>query len=92
MYIQSDIIAGRAEGAALTGIFEDGFVLADEKLRAELAAQYPETWERMQIRRRFMKEVVGLDIAEELLPMSILCGVYFPFLMDLGRVFALREE
>jgi len=92
MYIQSDIIAGRAEGAALTGIFEDGFVLADEKLRAEIAEQYPETWERMQIRRRFIREVVGLDIAEELLPMSNLCGVYFPFLMDLGRVFALREE
>ena len=92
MYIQSDIIAGRAEGAALTGIFEDGFVLADEALRKELAEQYPETWERMQIRRRFMTDVVGIDLAEEMLPMSNLCGVYFPFLMDLSRVFALREE
>ncbi|HWQ57790.1 MAG TPA: hypothetical protein VN540_02130 [Clostridia bacterium] len=92
MYIQSDIIGSRADGAPLTGIFEDGYVLADEALRAELAESYPETWERIQRRRRFMTEVVGMKLSLDVLPMSNTCGIYHPFMMNGSRIFALREE
>lgn len=91
MYIQSDIIGVRSHGAALSGIFEDGYVLADEALRAELSKEYPETWSRILRRRQFMQDVVGLHISEELLPMSNTCGVYHPFMLDGERIFALRE-
>ncbi|HOS17996.1 MAG TPA: hypothetical protein PK438_01805 [Clostridia bacterium] len=92
MYIQSDIIGSRGQGAPLTGIFEDGYVLADGKLRAALAQGYPETWERIQRRRAFMTGVVGMKLSPDVLPMSNTCGVYHPFMMDGSRIFALREE
>ncbi len=92
MYIQSDIIGSRQEGAPLTGIFEDGYVLADEALRADLAEGYPETWERIERRRRFMSEVVGMKLSPDVLPMSNTCGVYHPFMMDGNRIFAFSEE
>ena len=42
---------------------EDGIVLADETLRAELASRYPACWKRIEMRRNFMKEVVGITLA-----------------------------
>lgn len=92
MYIQSDIICNPSSGVALTGIFEDGYVLADEALRADIAAHYPETWARMQSRRAFMRDVVGLKLSEDVLPMSNSCGAYHPFMLDATRIMALREE
>ena len=91
MYLQSDIIAKGGTSGELTGIFEDGYVLADETLRMELAQQYPQVWERICKRRRYIQDVIGLHIGEDLLPMSNTCGVYFPFYLDNTRVFALRE-
>jgi len=42
-------------------------VLADASLRASLKAQYPDCFARCRKRRSFMIDVLGIDLAEEVL-------------------------
>lgn len=88
-FMQVDIIAS-SSNPVRTGICEDAVVIAGEGLRAELKAQYPEVYERIQTRRQVMKEVLGINLHEDVLPMSNLNGVYYPFLLNTEVVFANR--
>lgn len=88
-FMQADIIA-HGEGPVRTAICEDAVVAAGEKLREELRLEYPETYERIQARRKAMKEELGIRLHEDVLPMSNLNGAYFPFLLNTDMVFSKR--
>jgi hypothetical protein len=78
MALQCDIIpAPMPNGWALN--CEDGVALADAALRAELAAQYPAMWLRIQARRAWMREHAGITLADEVLPLSNAAGCLAPF-------------
>ncbi len=49
---------------------EDTAAIGDAALRAEIQAKFPEMWQRIQARRRLMTEALGLQLAEEILPLS----------------------
>jgi hypothetical protein len=69
MAIQVDVIP--ATGTVYhTSNIEDSLVLADEPLRQAFAAQYPEAWGRIQARRAFMQDVLGIRLKPEVLPFS----------------------
>ena len=68
---------------------EDGIAIADETLRKELAEQYPETWARIQTRREWMKNELGIELKEEILPMSDLLGDYRPYMFN--REYGLKK-
>jgi hypothetical protein len=79
--IQADIIpVSRANGICVN--MEDGLVLADEKLRAELERRYPDVYRRCQARRRFMIDDLGYELSESVLPLGNIPGAYFPCLLD----------
>ena len=80
MMLQVDIIPSLAGYGGANA--EDGIALADEALRRELQRQYPRTWERMEDRRRYMKEELGIELKEEVLPLSDLCGYMRPYLLN----------
>lgn len=67
---------------------EDGLAIADEKMRREIAQMAPRCWERIQSRRKMMREVLNIDISEEVLPLSDLAAVCFPYFADLTIVLA----
>ena len=69
---------------------EDGYVIADAELRADLAAGFPGVAARCADRARFMRERIGLDVPETLLPLADTCGIIAPWLLDPGLVIALR--
>jgi hypothetical protein len=85
MALQVDIIPATGTPYFTTNI-EDGIALADEPLRAAFAAGYPEAWARIVARRRFMTEVLGFDLAPEVLPFSNLPACLAPFLLRPDRV------
>jgi len=89
-YMQVDIIASSSDPVR-SAICEDCVIFAGEKLRAELKEQYPETWARIQERREAMK-YLGIDLHEDVLPMSNLNAAMFPFMLNTNKVFALEEE
>ena len=76
MTLQLDIIP--ATGTAYhTSNIEDGVALADDALRAELARAYPGLWQRVETRRAFMADALGIRLRPEVLPLSNLAG-YLP--------------
>jgi hypothetical protein len=84
MALQCDIIPATGSPYFTTNI-EDGVALADETLRAEFAASYPEAWDRVQARRRFMAQVLGIDLHPDVLPFSNLAAYLPPFLLGPDR-------
>jgi Xaa-Pro aminopeptidase len=59
---------------------EDGYVIADEALRAMLEETHPLVAARIEMRRTFMREA-GFAVPESLLPLSDTCGVVAPYLL-----------
>ena len=49
---------------------KDGVVFADAALRTELKAHHPAVVERIEARRRFVREAVGIPIEDPILPLS----------------------
>jgi hypothetical protein len=78
--IQQDIIPVPRDSKAVINM-EDGFVLADEALRAELEAFDPGLVDRCEARRAFMEEL-GYELSPDVLPLSNIPGAYFPFLLE----------
>lgn len=87
MVMQLDIIPV-VKGPFCYANVEDGVVLADEKLRAELETKYPDLWRRVQTRRHFMTEVIGIEPHESVLPLSNIPGWFPPYALNTRNIFA----
>jgi hypothetical protein len=84
MLLQCDIIpAGAPAGWAAN--CEDTLAVADAHLRAELAERHPEAWSRIQVRRQFMRDRLGIEIADEVLPLSTAPAYFPPFWLSPGN-------
>ncbi|HVG47231.1 MAG TPA: hypothetical protein VM899_03720 [Rubellimicrobium sp.] len=69
MVFQVDVIpTPMPPGAALN--CEDAVAIADAGLRAEIAARHPEVWARIEARRAFLRDGLGVPLKECLLPLS----------------------
>ena len=90
MALQVDVIPATGTDYFTTNI-EDGVAVADEPLRAALAAAYPETWRRIEARRRFMAESLGIELHPDVLPFSNIPGWLPPFLLAPGRAMTLAS-
>jgi hypothetical protein len=88
MCLQVDIIPATGTAYFTTNI-EDGLALADETLRAELASRYPDAWDRIQARRAFMAESLGIELHPDVLPFSNIPSYLPPFLLRPDRVMTL---
>jgi hypothetical protein len=89
MALQCDIIPATGTEYFTTNI-EDGIALAGAALRKEFATRYPEAWARIEKRRAFMRDALGIGLKPEVLPMSNVPAWLPPFWLASGRVMALR--
>ena len=87
MAMQCDVIPGHPVYGSTR--MEDGYVIADAALRADLAAKYPAVAARCAQRAQFMKTVIGLDVPDTLLPLADTCGIVAPYLLDPAQMIAL---
>lgn len=69
---------------------EDTVVIADESLRADLRTRHPAVFFRIQARAAFMRNVMGFDVPETMLPLSDMAGIAPPFFFSPERLIALR--
>ena len=89
MALQCDIIP--ATGTAyFTSNIEDGVALADAEMRAAFKAKYPEAWKRIESRRAFMGEKLGITLKPEVLPFSNIPTWLPPFWLAPDKVMAMR--
>lgn len=68
---------------------EDGIVIADASLQAELRDRHPSVLERCLARRHFMRDTIGLDVPDTVLPLSDTAGIVPPYFFSPNRVLAL---
>ena len=87
MAMQMDVIPGHPVYGSTR--MEDGYLIADAALRADLAARFPALMARCTARATFMRQVIGLQVPECLLPMADTCGIVAPYLLDPAQVIAL---
>ena len=81
MALQVDIIPATGTDHFTTNI-EDGIALADDGLRATPSQpRYPAAWARIQARRRFMDEALGIALHPDVLPFSNIPAYLPPFLL-----------
>ena len=78
MALQVDVIPSTGTDYYTSNI-EDTIALADEAQRAEFAERYPEAWRRIEQRRAFMADVLGIRLKPEVLPFSNLPAYLPPF-------------
>ncbi|MGZ9810280.1 hypothetical protein ACXN5S_07415 [Pseudoroseicyclus sp. H15] len=69
MPFQVDVIpVPQKAGQALN--CEDAVVFADDTLRGEIAAKHPEVWARIEARRAFLADQIGVALKPSILPLS----------------------
>ncbi len=78
MALQVDVIPATSTPYYTTNI-EDGIALADEALRQAFEQKYPDAWLRIQKRRAFMHDVLGIRLKPEVLPFSNIPAYLPPF-------------
>jgi hypothetical protein len=87
--IQCDIIP--AVGAPYySANIEDGIALLDDAGRSELREKFPQVWGRVEARRAFMGDVLGIRLKPEVLPFSNLAAAMPPYWLAPERIFARR--
>jgi Xaa-Pro aminopeptidase len=85
MVFQVDVIPATGTDYFTTNI-EDGVALADASLRATFAAAYPDAWGRIQARRTFMADALGIELHPDVLPLSNIPAYLSPFVLSPDRV------
>lgn len=81
MAIQCDTIpAPMTAGLSLN--CEDTVFIADKQLRKELSEKYPSLWSRIKARKKFMRNEIGINISDDILPFSSTPGYYAPLFLS----------
>lgn len=88
MYLQVDIIPRSPH--YFSSRMEEGIVIADSELREQLHRSYPDVYHRCMARRRFMTEVLGFVLPDEILPLSNMPGIVPPFFLNYQMVLTLK--
>ena len=88
MAMQMDVIPGHPVHASTR--LEDGYVIADEALRADLGRDFPEVLARCGARAGFMREGLGMEVPDTLLPLADTCGVLAQFFLAADLVMTRR--
>lgn len=85
MALQMDIIPTNTH-AFVAANAEDGIVLADESLRTRWKNEFPESWKRIELRKKWMQEKLGINLKPEVLPLSNIPACFSPYLLEPGRL------
>lgn len=66
---------------------ESGIALADETLRNQIKAEYPDLYDGFMKRRAYIEDVLGIKLHPEVLPMNDTVAYYRPFMLNKKRAF-----
>lgn len=86
MVLQMDIIPVSHGPFCYTNA-EDGVVLADARLQAELAARFPDCWRRLVTRQDWVRRTLGISLHDTVFPLADTTGWFAPYALDLAQAF-----
>lgn len=61
---------------------EGGIVLADQQLKTDMKDNYPKMWTRFEKRRKYVTEILGIELNEDILLMGNATPYLRPYLLD----------
>lgn len=70
---------------------EDGVVIMDSSLQEQMQHEYPQVWRRLSSRKKYMNNVLGICLKEDVFPMSDLCGYVRPYLLNKSVNFCVKK-
>ena len=70
---------------------EDGIVIADTDLQGKLGAQYPECFSRCVKRREYMRNTLGIEVADEVLPLSNMPAIVPPYFFSPNQILVIEK-
>lgn len=88
MVMQMDVTAAHPVFGSTR--MEDGNIIADATLRAELVAQRPAVAAPCAQRARWMRDAVGMPVPETFMLPEDTCGIIAPWLLDAGQIVTLK--
>ena len=74
----------------MTTHVEDGLIIADEELQAEVKEIAPDTFARMSERKKVISEMINFEFPDETLLLSDLNGILNPFMADVSTIYAVK--
>jgi hypothetical protein len=86
--LQTDIIASRAD-PVMTAICEDTVIVADDDFRKTLKRAYPGVYARIEKRTKMVRELLNIPVSDDVLAVSPLTGVMFPYMLNTSLVYTL---
>jgi hypothetical protein len=87
--LQTDIIAA-GSNPVMTAICEDTVIVADGAFRKKVKDAYPGVYARIEARGKMIREILNIPVSDDLMPVSPLAGVMFPYMLDPSKVYALE--
>lgn len=90
MLMQIDIIPCVAGYQGVSA--ESTVLIADDKLKLEIKTQYPDMWNRMQERTKYIKEELGVNLSKDILPMCSTLAYLRPYLLAKDIALAIEED
>lgn len=60
-------------------------LLADEYLQKQIQAEAPKLWHRIQSRRNYIKNELGIQLSPDVLPMTSTVAYLRPLLFEKGK-------
>lgn len=70
---------------------ESTIALADESLRMEIQKEEPELWARIEKRRNYLEQVLGIQLHPDVLPMCSTVAYLRPFLLEKGKAMHVKN-
>ena len=90
MVLQSDIIpTGIRPGWTVN--CEDTVAIADAALRGEIEAAHPALWSRIRARQEYVRSTLGVQLHDEVLPLSCTAAYFRPFWLASGKALAFTQ-
>jgi len=90
MIFQTDIIP-RVPG--YDGVSaESTIAIADDVLKQEIREKYPELWTRMENRKEYLRDTLGIQLSEDVLPLCSTVAYLRPFLLNKKLAFIANKD
>jgi hypothetical protein len=80
MIFQTDIIPRVAGYDGVSA--ESTIAIADDVLQQEIREKYPELWTRIQKRKEYIKDILGIKLSEDILPLCSTVAYLRPYLLN----------
>jgi len=87
--LQMDIIPATNSNYFSTNL-EDGIFILNKNDKKIFSDKYPEAMERIELRREFMINKLGINLKPEIMPLSNIPAVLSPFILNFNKVVEFR--